>query len=283
MKTATTKAAKVSEVRFSLEEDFMKNKAVNGMLYAKLQTLSYLNEVTNKRYVYKSDVSFSEMEQNDFKDVCSRQKLSRDMKKLQKFGFVVEGVESGADVYYLPYNFEELYQLVPTLTIDYLLKVKSHYCCKIYIYLLDKFQWKTAENGVYRFTKKEINEAIGLSVTNQSNNNTVDYCLNSLHNEGLLDYREILVPNPKSAVGVVHYFEIVAVRTKVKGLNYEGKRKRAAKEEKITVKSEKIADTKEVKPTVDHTAYYDWMSEAAEEEKEHNALSNTDENGNFKF
>ena len=109
---------------------------------------------------------------------------------------MVEGLEGGQKVWYLPYNEAEFFQYVPNLTIDYLLKVKSTYATKIYIYLLDKYEWKKKEGGAqYRFTKKELNEAIGLNTAQIKNNETVDYCLNSLHNEGLLGYREILVPS----------------------------------------------------------------------------------------
>ena len=76
---------------------------------------------------------------------------------------MVEGLEGGQKVWYLPYNEAEFFQYVPNLTIDYLLKVKSTYATKIYIYLLDKYEWKKKEGGAqYRFTKKELNEAIGL-------------------------------------------------------------------------------------------------------------------------
>ena len=213
--------------RFPLEEGFMKDKSINGMLYAKLQNISYLNEETQKRYVYHSDISYSEWEKAEFKEVCSRQKLSRDFKKLEKLGFVVEGLEGGQKVWYLPYNEAEFFQYVPNLTIDYLLRVKSTYATKIYIYLLDKYEWKKKEGGAqYRFTKKELIEAIGLNTAQIKNNETVDYCLNSLHNEGLLGYREILVPSATKNKAPIHYFEIIEVRTKVKGLNYDGKRKK---------------------------------------------------------
>ena len=89
MTTETVKATTKEEGlrRFPLEEGFMKDKSINGMLYAKLQNISYLNEETQKRYVYHSDISYSEWEKEDFGYICSRQKLSRDFKKLEKLGF----------------------------------------------------------------------------------------------------------------------------------------------------------------------------------------------------
>lgn len=266
MTTETVKATTTEEGlrRFPLEEGFMKDKSINGMLYAKLQNISYLNEETQKRYVYHSDISYSEWEKEEFKEVCSRQKLSRDFKKLERLGFVVEGLEGGQKVWYLPYNEAEFFQYVPNLTIDYLLKVKSTYATKIYIYLLDKYEWKKKEGGAqYRFTKKELNEAIGLTNQQKNNENVVDYCLNSLHNEGLLGYREILVPSNTKNKAPIHYFEIIEVRTKVKGLNYDGKRKKkGAKVGDITVLEEKS-----LTPIVEGQ-YYDWIEEAKEEAKE---------------
>ena len=52
MTTETVKATTTTEEglrRFPLEEGFMKDKSINGMLYAKLQNISYLNEETQKR------------------------------------------------------------------------------------------------------------------------------------------------------------------------------------------------------------------------------------------
>ena len=81
MTTETVKTTTKEDLRrFPLEEGFMKDKSINGMLYAKLQNISYLNEETQKRYVYHSDISYSEWEKAEFKDICSRQKLSRDFK-----------------------------------------------------------------------------------------------------------------------------------------------------------------------------------------------------------
>ena len=260
----TTETVKKEELRrFPLEEGFMKDKSINGMLYAKLQNISFLNGETQKRFVYNSDISYSEWEKEDFKDICSRQKLSRDFKKLEKLGFVAEGMEGGQKVWYLPYNEAEFFQYVPNLTIDYLLKVKSTYATKIYIYLLDKYEWKKKEGGAqYRFTKKELNEAIGLNATKQTNNETVDFCLNSLHNEGLLGYREILVPSNTKNKAPIHYFEIIEVRTKVKGLNYDGKKKSGKKVGEITVLEEKTLGAIE-----EEGQYYDWIEEAKEEVK----------------
>ena len=53
MTTETVKATTKEEGlrRFPLEEGFMKDKSINGMLYAKLQNISYLNEETQKRYI----------------------------------------------------------------------------------------------------------------------------------------------------------------------------------------------------------------------------------------
>ena len=105
--------------------------------------------------------------------------------------------------------------------------------------------------------------SIGLSTTKPQNNETIDYCLNSLHNEGLLGYREILVPSNTKNKAPIHYFEIIEVRTKVKGLNYDGKRKKkGAKVGDITVLEEKS-----LTPIVEGK-YYDWIEEAKEEAKE---------------
>ena len=238
-KVSATKVAKDEpKVRFSRSEVYMKDKSINYQLYAKLQQISQLNMDTKERFVMKSDINFSVWENEDFKEVFSRQKLSRDFKKLSSVGLVVETEINNKKAYLLPYDeAEKMFSLIPTLTIKYLLKVKSSYCVKAFIYLLNCYLYKEKINDKYLFTKKELCEVLGLSVQTK-NREEIDYILNSLHNEGLISYRSVVVHYEGHTVP---YYELLEVRFYVKGLNYnKGKKKTIKIEGKRHIKEEKI-------------------------------------------
>ena len=238
-KVSATKVAKDEpKVRFSRSEVYMKDKSINYQLYAKLQQISQLNMDTKERFVMKSDINFSVWENEEFKEVFSRQKLSRDFKKLSSVGLVVETKIDNKKAYLLPYDeAEKMFSLIPTLTIKYLLKVKSSYCVKAFIYLLNCYLYKEKINEKYLFSKGELCEAVGLAV-HTKNREEIDYILNSLHNEGLISYRSVVVHYEGHTVP---YYELLEVRFYVKGLNYNKEKKKTIRiEGKRHIKEEKI-------------------------------------------
>ena len=68
--------------------------------------------------------------------------------------------------FYFPYNEAGKYKLVYYEMLSYLVNTRNSNAIKIYIYLLNKFQWK--EN--YVFTLKELLVAIGYS---ENSNNSL--------------------------------------------------------------------------------------------------------------
>lgn len=68
--------------------------------------------------------------------------------------------------FYFPYNEAGKYKLVNYEMLSYLVNTRNSNAIKIYIYLLNKFQWK--EN--YIFTLKELLVAIGYS---ENSNNSL--------------------------------------------------------------------------------------------------------------
>ena len=68
--------------------------------------------------------------------------------------------------FYFPYNEAGKYKLVNYEMLSYLVNTRNSNAIKIYIYLLNKFQWK--EN--YVFTLKELLIAIGYS---ENSNNSL--------------------------------------------------------------------------------------------------------------
>lgn len=279
-KIKATKVAKDEpKLRFSRSEVYMSDKSINYQLYAKLQQISQLNFDTKERYFLKSDINFSVWENEEFSGHFSRQKLSRDFKKLSSVGLVVETKIDNKKAYLLPYDkAEKMFSLIPTLTIKYLLKVKSTYCVKAFIYLLNCYLYKEKINEKYLFTKKELCEVLGLSV-HTKNREEIDYILNSLHNEGLISYRSVVVHYDGHTIP---YYELLEVRFYVKGLDYnKGKKKtikiegkRHIKEEKILspIEEEKPKETtvnEQIKMTKEEEDYYqNWIKHLETDIKE---------------
>ncbi len=214
------------------------------------------------------------------KVVCSRQKLSRDFKKLSSVGLVVETEINNKKAYLLPYDeAEKMFSLIPTLTIKYLLKVKSSYCVKAFIYLLNCYLYKEKINEKYLFSKGELCEAVGLAIKTE-NREEIDYILNSLHNEGLLSYRSVVAHINGKAIP---YYELLEVRFYVKGLNYKKEEKKKTirvegrnhiKEEKILppIEEEKPKETtvnEQIKMTKEEEDYYQNWIEHLDEGRNH--------------
>ena len=84
------------------------------------------------------------------------------MEKLKENGLLSEDSEN----FYFPYNEAGKYKLVNYEMLSYLVNTRNSNAIKIYIYLLNKFQWK--EN--YVFTLKELLVAIGYS---ENSNNSL--------------------------------------------------------------------------------------------------------------
>ena len=200
--------------RFSLEEDFMKIKTLNDLIYGKLQSLSYINK-DNERFIYSSDFKQEKIAQELNIPIAT---FKRNFKALQVAGFVQKGKVKdlkGKQVscYYLPYNVNEKYKLIPTTTLDYLLQINTQNVIKVYLYLLDKYEWKNKNNAQYIFTKAELIEAIGYSTkNNQGSYDLINYILTSLKNNGLINYEEFYYNNK------IPNIKLINVNTVVKGL-----------------------------------------------------------------
>lgn len=254
--------------RFSVEGDFMRNKATNGMLYAKLQSISTLTkgvEGEEIRYVKASNVNFSLLAE-DFDNMFSRQKLSKDFKMLEKLGFVKKSEINGVKVYILPYDTTKRFQLLPLLTVEYLLKVKSSSCVKIFTHLLNSFYWKAEEGKKYNFTVKQLVELIGLNYNQQKNRETIEFILNSLKNEGLIEYKEIYIQLDNVNKCPIKNYQLTKVNLVVKGMEKKTVKKQNKFDEELAKEREEIEANTSISPSL-KADFYNWIEDYKEEVK----------------
>jgi hypothetical protein len=192
--------------RLSLEDDFM-NYSVDDILFGAMYYLATYHPEKKKLYLTKNN--FTKNKAN-IKGVCgniSTQKLNRHLAKLIEDGLIQEqDMKSGDKTYpsyIFPYEYKQRYQLVENEMLWYIVSTRNAQAVKLYIYLLNKYNWKQAEKDSYIFTNKELIGALGYSTNSANNlaNTMVSNVLESLSREGIIKfesfYEEMITTNGK--------------------------------------------------------------------------------------
>ena len=179
--------------RIPLDKKFM-TKKINDILYGYLQVKSTLNTETNIRYIKKDDVNFTEIEE-DLKYTFKRRTLVNHLSNLINYGFIgesemIDTYGESMKVYTFPYNTDSIYKLIPIETLRYLVDTANPSVIAIYVYLLNKWEWK---GNKYIFTEAElIKNCLGVTSTSNSRDYIrVNNVLTCLVNNGLIEYKKI--------------------------------------------------------------------------------------------
>lgn len=196
----------------SLEQDFM-NYKVDDLLYCFMRVLS-----TSIPNPYKGDPEGTIQQQKEermeyltFKEFAENKKtiaqlcnvtvrtINDKVKKMLKDGLldtqeVIQIDEKGKEIVYpvytFPYDYKGKYQIANKDMLKYLVYTRNPQCIKIYIYLLNKYKWKTN----YEFTITEIKNALGYAESTLLCNDMIKCVLDSLSREGIIDYRVKFIP-----------------------------------------------------------------------------------------
>lgn len=179
--------------RIPLDKKFM-TKKINDILYGYLQVKSTLNTKTNMRYIKKDDVNFTEIEE-DLKYTFKRRTLVNHLSNLINYGFIgesemIDTYGESMKVYTFPYNTDSIYKLIPIETLRYLVDTANPSVVSIYVYLLNKWEWK---GNKYIFTEAElIKNCLGVTSTSNSRDYIrVNNVLTCLVNNGLIEYKKV--------------------------------------------------------------------------------------------
>lgn len=207
------------DLRFiPLTEGFM-DKKTNDILYGYLQTITYLDK-NRERYVIQNDLDNQLHIIKDLMDLKTNKTVKAHLKHLIEVGLVVKGTTkdlkgNDIDCLYLPTKEHNIFKLIPLETLEYLIFTKNKFSIKIYVYLLNKYQWKNGENKTYEFSKKELLRAVGWKGTHQREYDIINNILLDLSNSGLISYFE----GYKMTNGVKHpYLGLTYVGAEVRGL-----------------------------------------------------------------
>lgn len=168
------------------KKTFLNDKKVDGELYAYLQSVSCV--LNNQTVIIKKELPRK-------KDICNKigvksvKTLNAHMDYLIENGYITDDQENG--VYVLP-NIEDFYALIPLETIQFLSDTLQENVIKVYIYLGQRYKFKTN----YEFTLEELAANIGIKLNHVSRNyvmmNNILTCLQIL---GLIDFEVINVSN----------------------------------------------------------------------------------------
>lgn len=192
---------------FSLQDDFMHWK-VNDLLYGFMRTLSTAepvldkdgNKVMTENGVPQYREYFLESEYKKKKKTiallcsCSIRTVDRHKDALISRGLLIPGQikikNSFYKCFYFPtFDCEEgaFYQSVNKDLLEYLVNTRNIHCIKIYIYLRDKYLWKTKSGEKYLFTLEELTTE-ALKYADTSSNAIVKDILQSFSLEGMIRY-----------------------------------------------------------------------------------------------
>ena len=192
--------------RMSLEDDFM-DHSTNDLLYGFMRCLSTSKEnegevdSRQKRFEYLTFKEFSRYKKVIGSTLgCSSRTINNQLAKLEEAGLVQEVImplycEQNHQIYdtscyIFPYDYDGNYKIIEKNMLKYLVDTRNGHVIRVYLYLLNKFDWKPD----YVFTLEEIKTALGFSPSYSQANITVSNILDSLKREGIISYEKKWFP-----------------------------------------------------------------------------------------
>jgi hypothetical protein len=185
------------------------NYSVDDILFGAMYYLATYHPHEQKLYLTKKNFAKNKTISKAVCGEISTQKLNRHLAKLIEDGLIQEkNMKSGGETYpsyIFPYEYKEKYQLVESEMLWYIVSTRNAQAVKLYIYLLNKFNWKKQEeNDYYIFTNRELIGALGYSTNSANNlaNTMVNNVLESFSREGVIKfesfYEEMITTNGKT-------------------------------------------------------------------------------------
>lgn len=179
--------------RFSLEKDFM-NFKTNDLLYGFMRGLSTASPEGNGKWREYLPIKTFKQNKKLIAGICdcSTRTIERHIDALFEAGLLDEGVEIVESkgkryeypCYWFPYKENGKHKLIDQELVKYLVNTRNSQAIRIYLYLLNKYQWKKD----YVFTQEEIRDALGYAPSTTSCMSLIRDCLSSFKAEGLIDF-----------------------------------------------------------------------------------------------
>ena len=182
--------------KFSLERDFM-NLTTDDLVLGYLQHIATFHPEEKVLYIPVAKVS-KEKATIAFMIDKSSKTVQRKIDKLIENGLVSKRMMklNGKDtaVYEIPQKTSGIYKVIDEEMMWYIVSTRRQFALKIYIYLLNKYDWKKQEgNEMYSFTCKELAEAVGYTSSSADTGtitSVISQLLMSFKREGVLNYED---------------------------------------------------------------------------------------------
>lgn len=190
--------------KFSLGDDFMTYKT-DDLLYGFMRSLSTARPIKEKGNITGWQEYLPKKDFMKNKKViagicgCTTRTINNHINDLFAAGLLDEGIEvveilnkDGTTTeyeypcYWFPINEANVYKIVERDLVKYLVDTRNAQAIKVYLYLLNKYEWKPG----YLFTVKEVQKALGYSGESASARSTVSNILDSFAREGMIEIED---------------------------------------------------------------------------------------------
>ena len=181
--------------RISLEEDFMSHGRGNDLAYGFMAYLATYDNKTNTLYLTKNKLEKEMPVMRTILGDMTKKGFLKVLAKLIESKLIMEskidiGAMKNVPCYTFPYDSSSRYQIINNDVLYYVLFTRNKCAVRIYTYLYNKYLWKQQTEEEYEFTIREIKLALGWSDTTKTAEDLIKMNLQSLKNEGIIDYVE---------------------------------------------------------------------------------------------
>lgn len=193
--------------RFSLEEDLF-NFKTNDLLYGFMRSLSTARpeveegkaiKTENGRTKHREYLPLKTFKKNKklIAAICnvSTRTIDNHLEKLAEAGLIDQGIEEveikgqtyDYECYWFPYDESGKYKIIDRDVVAYLVHTRNAHAIRIYLYLLNKYQWKHD----YVFTIQELKQMLGYAASTKTCDELIRNVLASFNAEGIIKYEKI--------------------------------------------------------------------------------------------
>ena len=170
--------------------------SIDDIVYGYLQASASYNPDANLLYIKKQDMTGIKRMLKTVVDCSSATTITNKINKLIDNNLLA--YDEKTELYTFPYNRDEKYKIVSSELLFRLTTVYKPMVVKIFIYLLDKYEWKRAENDQYSFTISELSSMMGYAKTSRSQEEAIKAILENLRKVGYINYEEGYVISPNT-------------------------------------------------------------------------------------
>lgn len=177
----------VNPRRIPVEGIFLHYKT-DDIVYGYLQASATFNPKDKVLYINQKNMTSIRRELQDIIGCKSASTITNKLNYLMEnnlFKF-----DEKASRYIFPYDPNEKYKIISSELLKELVVVYKPMVLKIFIYLLDKYEWKKEANSQYVFTLTELSAAMGYAASSGRQDANIRIILEHLRRTGMINYEE---------------------------------------------------------------------------------------------